>query len=77
MTSTRDGDAILPAQSLPLEFLRLPSCQRAEVPKVASMVSGIAATRQPDEAICPFMLRRNLVVPARQEIGTQHVFRTR
>jgi hypothetical protein len=39
------------------------------------MLSGMIAARQPDEVICPLMLRRNLIIPAHQGPITQGAWR--
>lgn len=63
MASTKDVDTVLCSQALPLEFRHQSSVHMGEERKVASRVSGVVAGRQADEVICPYMLRRNLVVP--------------
>lgn len=63
MTSTKDVDTVLCSQDLPLEFRHQSSAHMGDERKVASRLSGVIAGRQPDEVICPYMLRRNLVVP--------------
>jgi hypothetical protein len=39
------------------------------------MLSGMIAARQPDEVICPLMLRRNLIIPAHQGSIMQDAWR--
>lgn len=63
MASTKDVDTVLCSQDLPLEFRHQSSAHMGEERKVASRLSGVIAGRQLDEVICPYMLRRNLVVP--------------
>lgn len=63
MASTKDVDTLLCSQDLPLEFRHQSSAHMSEERKVASRLSGVIAARQPDEVICPYLLRRNLVVP--------------
>jgi hypothetical protein len=76
MTSTKEIDTLLASQGLPAELLRLPtSSHQGEEPRVASMLSGIIAARQPDEVICPLMLRRNLIIPAHQGSIMQDAWR--
>ncbi|MGO4573045.1 hypothetical protein [Microvirga sp. 2TAF3] len=67
MTATNELDAILCQESIPDEFSGLASSSspRDKSP-VAFMLSGIVRTRQQDGVMCPLMLRRHLVVPARQ-----------
>jgi hypothetical protein len=66
MTATNELDAALCQEELPDEFSRLASsASPREKPNVASMLSGIVSTWQPDEVTCPLMLRRHLVVQAR------------
>jgi hypothetical protein len=55
---------ILCSQDLPLEFRRPSSARHGEETKVATRLSGVIAARQQDEVICPYLLRRNLVIPA-------------
>jgi hypothetical protein len=72
MTATQDFETILTSRDLPAEFLRVASSShQGDEPKVACMLSGMVATRQQDEVICPLMLRRNLLVPAHQGIVAQ------
>lgn len=76
MTATKEFDTLLASQGLPMELLRLPtSSHRGEEPRVASLLSGMIAARQPDEVICPLMLQRNLVIPAHQGAITQGAWR--
>ena len=76
MTATKEIDTLLASQGLPMELLRLPtSSHQGEEPRVASMLSGMIAARQPDEVICPLMLRRNLIIPAHQGPVTQGAWR--
>ena len=64
MASTRPVETVLCSQDLPLELRHASSAREGEARKVASRLSGVVAARQPDEVICPYLLRRNLVVPA-------------
>jgi hypothetical protein len=64
MASTRLVETVLCSQDLPLEFRHRSSAHEGEERKVASRLSGVVAARQPDEVICPYLLRRNLLVPA-------------
>jgi hypothetical protein len=68
MTATNELDAILSREELPDEFCRLASSSPPrEKPIVASMLSGLVpASEQQDDAVCPLMLRRHLVIPAWQ-----------
>lgn len=76
MTATKEIDTLLASQGLPTELLRLPtSSHQGEEPRVASMLSGMIAARQPDEVICPLMLRRNLIIPAHQGSIMQDAWR--
>jgi hypothetical protein len=69
MTATNELDAILCREELPDEFCRLASSSPpGEKPFVAFMLSGlVAAGEQQDDAVCPLMLRRHLVIPAWQD----------
>jgi hypothetical protein len=64
VTPTKNIDTTLASQNLPLELLRLLNSHRLEEPAAVSMLSGMVAARQPDDVICPLLIRRNLVVPA-------------
>jgi hypothetical protein len=64
MSSTRPVETVLCSQDLPLEFRRRSSAHEGDERKVASRLSGIVPARQLDEVICPYLLRRNLLVPA-------------
>jgi hypothetical protein len=64
MASTKVVDTILSGQDLPLEFRHQSSAHQGEEGRVATRLSGVIAPRQQDEVICPYLLRRNLVVPA-------------
>ena len=64
MASTKDVETVLCSQDLPLELRHQSSAHEGEERKVLSRLSGVIAARQPDEVICPYMLRRNLVIPA-------------
>ena len=66
MTATNELDAILCHEDLPDEFCRLASSSPPrDKPSMASMLSGIVpASEQQDDAMCPLMLRRHLVIPA-------------
>jgi hypothetical protein len=76
MTTSSDFEAFLPDRDLPVELLRLASStHQGEEPYVAGMISGMIATRQQDEVICPLMLRRNLVIPAHQGAMAQSAWR--
>jgi hypothetical protein len=76
MHTSTDIETFLPDRDLPLELLRLvSSTHQGEEPYVASMLSGMIATRQQDEVICPLMLRRNLVIPAHQGTVAQSAWR--
>ncbi|MCB5176392.1 MULTISPECIES: hypothetical protein [Microvirga] len=68
MTATNEVDAILSREELPDEFCRLASSSApGEKPSIASMLSGVvAACEQHDDAICPLLLRRHLIIPAWQ-----------
>ncbi|MET0531461.1 MAG: hypothetical protein ABW003_24540 [Microvirga sp.] len=75
MTATNDVDTILSSQDLPVELWRLSSSLHpGDEPKVASMLSGMTALRHEDEVICPLMLRRNLVIPAWDDVVAQSVW---
>ena len=65
MSSTRPVETVLCSQDLPLEFRHRSSAHEGDERKVASRLSGIVPARQLDEVICPYLLRRNLLVPAR------------
>lgn len=72
MTTTNDIETFISDQDLPVELLRLStSTHQSDEPYVAGMLSGMIVARQPDEVICPLMLRRNLVIPAHQGWMTQ------
>src|SRR5215211_9490406 len=64
MSSTRPVETVLCSQDLPLEFRHRSSAHEGDERKVASRVSGIVPARQLDEVICPYLLRRNLLIPA-------------
>jgi hypothetical protein len=64
MASTRVVETVLCSQDLPLEFRRPSSAHQGEETKVATRLSGVIAARQQDGVICPYLLRRNLVIPA-------------
>ena len=64
MSSTRPVETVLCSQDLPLEFRHRSSTHEGDERKVASRLSGIVPARQLDEVICPYLLRRNLLVPA-------------
>jgi hypothetical protein len=68
MTATNELDAILSREDLPDEFCRLASSSPPrDKPSVASLLSGIVpACEQQDDAMCPLMLRRHLIIPAWQ-----------
>lgn len=66
MTPTKNIDTTLASQNLPVELLRLWNSHSLEDPTAVSMLSGMVAARQPDDVICPLLIRRNLVVPAHQ-----------
>ena len=66
MTTTKDLDTTLLDRDLPIELLRVPNSHSLETPETASMLSGMVVARQPDDTICPLLLRRNLLVPAHQ-----------
>ena len=65
MASPRDIETVLWSEDLPFELRRPSSAHRGEASKVATRLSGVIAGRQQDEVICPYLLRRNLVIPAR------------
>ncbi len=76
MPATLDHDTITSSQDLPMELLRTASSHdRGEDQQVASMVSGLVASRQQDGVICPLMLRRNLLVPAHQGVMSRSAWR--
>ena len=62
MSSTRPVETVLCSQDLPLEFRHRSSAHEGDERKVASRLSGIVPARQLDEVICPYLLRRNLLV---------------
>jgi len=64
MSSTRPVETVLCRQDLPLEFRHRSSAHEGDERKVASRLSGIVPARQLDEVICPYLLRRILLVPA-------------
>ncbi len=68
MTATNELDAVLSREELPDEFCRLASSSPPrDKPSVASLLSGIVPGCEPhDDAVCPLMLRRHLVIPAWQ-----------
>jgi hypothetical protein len=68
MTATNELDAILCHEELPDEFCRLASSSPpGDGPSMASFLSGIVpAGEQQDDAMCPLMLRRHLIIPAWQ-----------
>jgi hypothetical protein len=76
MTTTSDIETLISDQDLPVELLRLTSStHQSDEPYVACMLSGMIVARQQDEVICPLMLRRNLVIPARQGRMAQSAWR--
>jgi hypothetical protein len=76
MTATQDLETISSGQDLPAELLRYAtSMHQTEEPHVARMLSGIIATHNRDDVICPLMLRRNLVVPAHQGLINRSAWR--
>ena len=64
MAATKDVETVLSSLNLPLELRHQSSARESEERKVVSRLSGVITARQPDEVICPYMLRRNLVIPA-------------
>jgi hypothetical protein len=68
MTATNELDAILSREELPDEFCRLASSSPpGDRPSVASLLSGIVpGCEAQDDAMCPLMLRRHLIIPAWQ-----------
>ncbi|MGO4704589.1 hypothetical protein AB4072_02275 [Microvirga sp. 2MCAF38] len=69
MITTSDIETILAVQDLPPELLRsLSSAHASDEPRVASMVSGMMVEQQEDQVICPLLLQRHLVVPARSSV---------
>jgi hypothetical protein len=77
MASTRDVDTVLCSNDLPLEFRHQSSADEVEERKVVSRLSGVIAAPQFDEVICPYMLRRNLVVPAHLGPAALGIFQAR
>jgi hypothetical protein len=77
MTTTKDVDTVLVSQDLPLEFCRLSGTHQGQEGRMAPVLSGVIAARQQDEVICPYMLRRNLLVPAHQGSVAQSAWRVR
>jgi hypothetical protein len=77
MASTKDVDMVLCSQDLPLEFRHQSSAHQGEETKIASRLSGVIAARQQDEVICPYLVRRNLVIPAFLGLGPFGPFQTR
>ena len=75
MASTKDVETVLCSHDLPLEFRHQSSAHEGEERKIVSRLSGVIATRQPDEVICPYMLRRNLVIPA--HLGPAGIYEAR
>ena len=75
MTALTDLEAILAQQELPIEFLRPVNSHNLEDGKAASMLSGMPGQRQPDEAICPLMLRHNVLIPANDGQITRSAWR--
>jgi hypothetical protein len=73
MTSTKEVECPLSIEDFSLEVRRVPSAH-AEEPKIAFMLSSVMAHRVDDEVICPYLLRRNLVVPALQGMATPSPF---
>lgn len=66
MTTTKDLESTLLDQDLPIELLRVPNSHCLDLPATVSMLSGTVPVRPADEAICPLLMRRNLLVPAHQ-----------
>ena len=62
MTLAREIESGLSAQDLPPELRRLSSAHQSEEPKIDSVLTGVIADAQDDEVICPYLLRRNLIV---------------
>jgi hypothetical protein len=62
MTLAREIESGLSSQDLPLELRRLSSAHQSEEPKIDSVLSGVITPRQDDDVICPYLLRRNLIV---------------
>jgi hypothetical protein len=77
MVSTRDVDAVLCNSDLPLELRHQSSADEIEERKVASRLSGVIATGQLDEVICPYLLRRNLIVPAHLGPAANGIYQAR
>jgi hypothetical protein len=75
MSSTKLFETVLCSQDLPLEFRHRSSAHEGEERKVASRLSGVVPARQLDEVICPYLLRRNLLIPGHldpMELGSFH-----
>jgi hypothetical protein len=77
MTTTKDVDTVLASQDLPLELCRLSGTHQGQEGRMTPVLSGVIAARQQDEVICPYMLRRNLLVPAHQGSVAQSAWRVR
>jgi hypothetical protein len=64
MSSIRDMDGLISGQELPLELRHQSSAHHGEETRVASRVSGLVAARHQDDVICPYLVRRNLLIPS-------------
>ena len=64
MASTRDFEGVFCGQDLPLELIHQSSAHHGEETRVASRVSGLVAARHQDDVICPYLVRRNLLIPS-------------
>ena len=64
MTFSKEIEEVLAGHELPPESRRAWTVHRAEDPRPALMVSGVADSKDQDEVISPHLRRQNLVVAA-------------
>jgi hypothetical protein len=77
MASTKVVDTVLSSQALPLEFRHQSSARQGEEARIATRLSGVIPARHQDEVICPYLLRRNLLVPAQLGPVAQGTYQAR
>ena len=77
MASTKVVDTVMCSQALPLEFRQQSSARQGEENRIATRLSGVTAARHQDEVICPYLLRRNLLIPAHLEPIAQGFYPSR